>query len=875
MMTSQDIRSKFLTYFKEQGHTVVASSPVIPAEDPTLLFANAGMNQFKDCFLGKEKRSYIRATTSQKCVRAGGKHNDLENVGFTQRHLTFFEMLGNFSFGDYFKKEALAFAWELLTKVYKLPIEKLYVTVYTKDDEAYDIWNKEIGVPAERIVRLGEKDNFWQMGDTGPCGPCSEIYVDRGARLGCGAANCAPGCDCDRFVEIWNNVFMQYNRQADGEFVPLKQVGVDTGMGLERLTMILQQKDTVYHIDAFAPLIEKIEAVAGKVYKDCSSQMQAAFHVLCDHVRSTSFMIADGAAPSNEGRGYVMRKIIRRAALFASKLSDDQTLFPELATVFINSMSGVYPELKKNETLIYKVLKSEIEKFTTNLLQGQAIFKKYADDIVAAKGTTISGQQVFKLYDTYGFPPELTKVMAGERSLAVDVEGFEKEMAHQQAQSGKKEKGATGGLEIPEDVVTKFKGYEALETNSSVIFKQVDGAFVWIATSESPFYVESGGQVNDQGAVTINGQAYEVVDLKKIGDPYGDFAIAVKLQMPANVQADTAPINVGDQAVSKVYAGVRANTVKNHTATHMLQAALISILGSHVKQAGSVVNADYLRFDFAHHEGMTKDQIEQVENLMNQKIQENIALEVSYCSLAEAQKKGVIAFFGEKYNADNVRVVRIPGFSAELCGGTHAVSTGIIGSFKIISEVALATGVRRMVAITGPAATEEFAQCFKSVKALSEQFKVKPEAVVDAVAKQQEQISALGHEIKNLKKELLKFQVPAYAAQIKSGKVPHLFLELNELSMDDLRALAAELEKAAPGFYFLASKLNQTPVRYNLFASVAKAHQAACDVKKLSAVLAEKMQIRGGGSSTSFQGGGAGFDVKQLQEVVTQWIESL
>lgn len=875
MMTSQEIRSKFLTYFKEQGHTVVASSPVIPAEDPTLLFANAGMNQFKDCFLGKEKRSYVRAASSQKCVRAGGKHNDLENVGFTQRHLTFFEMLGNFSFGDYFKKEALAFAWELLTKGYNLPIEKLYVTVYVKDDEAYEIWNKQIGVAADHIVRLGEKDNFWQMGDTGPCGPCSEIYVDRGERLGCGAANCAPGCDCDRFVEIWNNVFMQFNRQADGEFVPLKQVGVDTGMGLERLTMILQQKDTVYHIDTFAPLIAKIEVVSGKAYKTSSAQVQAAFHVLCDHVRSTSFMIADGAAPSNEGRGYVMRKIIRRAALFASKLSDDQTLFPELATVFINAFSNVYPELKKNETLIYKVLKSEIEKFTTNLLQGQAIFKKYADELIAAQKTVISGQQIFKLYDTYGFPPELTKVMAGERGLTVDEVGFEKEMAQQQAQSGKKEKGATAGLEVPEDVVTKFKGYETLQTTSKVLFKSIDGEFVWVVTAESPFYVESGGQVNDQGTVTINGQSYEVVDLKKLGDPYGNFSIAVKLQMPANIKAESAPIKVGDQALSKVYAGVRANTVKNHTATHMLQAALINILGSHVKQAGSVVQPDYLRFDFAHHEAMTKEQIEQVENLMNQKIQENIELEVSYCTLAEAQKKGVIAFFGEKYNADNVRVVRIPGFSAELCGGTHAERTGIIGAFKITSEVALATGVRRMVAITGPAAIAEFQQCFKSVKALSEQFKVKSEAVVEAVVKQQEQISALGHEIKNLKKELLKFQVPAYAAQIKLGKVPYLFLELNELGMDDLRALAAELEKVTPGFYFLVSKLNQNPVRYNLFASVSKAHQAACDVKKLSAELAQKMGIRGGGSSASFQGGGAGFEVAVLRDMVTQWIEVL
>ena len=870
MMTSQEIRSKFLTFFQEQGHQIVASSPVIPAEDPTLLFANAGMNQFKDCFLGKEKRSYVRATTSQKCIRAGGKHNDLENVGFTQRHLTFFEMLGNFSFGDYFKKEALAFAWELLTKGYKLPVEKLYVTVFTKDDEAYEIWNKEIGVAADRIVRLGEKDNFWQMGDTGPCGPCSEIYVDRGERLGCCAADCAPGCDCDRFVEIWNNVFMQFNRQEDGSFVPLKQVGVDTGMGLERLCMILQGKDTVYHTDTFAPFIQKVEELTGKSYATLPHELQVPFHVMADHVRSTSFMIADGAAPSNEGRGYVMRKIIRRAALFASKLSDNQALFPELSKVLVASMSNVYPELKKNETLIYKVLTSEVEKFSANLVQGKQIFKKYAEELAVAGSKELSGQQVFKLYDTYGFPPELTKVMAGESQLTVDMDGFEKEMAQQQAQSGKKEKGSTGGLDIPKSVVTTFKGYETLETTSPVLWAQVDGNALWIVTKESPFYVESGGQVNDQGTVTVNGTVYEVIDLKKLGDPYGDFAIAVKLQIPQGAKT----IIVGDTATSQVYSVVRASTVKNHTATHMLQAALLQVLGAHVKQAGSVVQPDYLRFDFAHHEAMSKEQIEQVENLMNQKIQENIELEVSYCSLAEAQKKGVIAFFGEKYNADKVRVVRIPGFSAELCGGTHAVSTGIIGAFKITSEVALATGVRRLVAITGPAAVAEFQQCFKSVKALSEQFKVKPDAVVEAVAKQQEQISALGCEIKALKKELLKFALPAYIAQIKPGKVPFLFLELADAGMDDLRALAGELEKANPGLFVFASKVSGSmPIRYNLFAQVSKSFASLCDLKKFAAVMQE-LNVRGGGSPTAFQGGGS-FEIADIKVTVQRWVEGL
>ena len=857
-MKSPQIRQKFLDYFEKNGHTVVPSSSLIPAEDPTLLFANAGMNQFKDAFLGIEKRAYTRATSIQKCVRAGGKHNDLEQVGFTARHLTFFEMMGNFSFGDYFKKEAIAYAWEFLTKDMGLDGKKLYPTVFTEDDDSYDLWAKI--VPQERITRLGADDNFWSMGDTGPCGPCTEIYFDRGSEIGCKQKTCAPGCECDRFTEIWNLVFMQYNRDEYSNLNPLTQTGVDTGMGFERLVMVMQDKESVYDTDVFAPLITKIEALSGKDYDASDHEAKAAFRVLCDHVRSTSLLIADGCTPSNEGRGYVLRKIIRRAALFAQKLTDRQDLFPALAGELVAIMAPVYPELQESATLIDKLLTAEIERFAANLPQGQAILQTYLEDNL--KNKVVSGEHIFKLYDTYGFPPELTKVIAEESSFTLDMDGFDVEMAKQKGQSGKKaadKKAVT--VAVPEDIATTFTGYESLESTSKVLFVEPGDAgrsgsasFVWIVAEQSPFYVESGGQVNDEGIVSINDKAYPVLDLKKVGK-----AIAVKIKT-----SDT--INVGDTAHCVVNNQARTDTVRNHTATHMLQAALTQVLGAGVKQAGSVVEPDYLRFDFNHHAAMTKEEIVAVEDLINAKIQQNIQMNAYETTLAKAKEAGVISFFGEKYNPECVRVVEIPGFSAELCGGTHAPATGIIGAFKITSEAALSAGVRRIVAVTGPKAVELFRQSFDTVKKLGEQFKVKPHEVLGAVERVQAQLRDVQGELKGLKKQLWKSSIPKWASEVaKVGSVPLLYLELDGVGNDELRSIAGEIEKSTPGLYVLVSK---TGDRVSFVAHLSKGVEV--DMKAFGTFLKDECGLRGGGSKTLIQGGGS--YAKGLGEKIKGWV---
>jgi alanyl-tRNA synthetase len=870
-MDSFQIRQKFLDYFAKNGHTIVASSPLIPAQDPTLLFTNAGMNQFKDAFLGKEKRSYVRASTSQKCVRAGGKHNDLDAVGFTERHLTFFEMLGNFSFGDYFKEDAIAFAWEFLTKEVMLPKDDLYISVFRDDQETYDIWQQKMGLPENRLIKLGEKDNFWQMGDTGPCGPCTEIYVDRGLTKGCQQPGCAPGCDCSRFTEIWNLVFMQFDRQPNGSLVPLTAKGVDTGMGLERLCMVMQGKSNLYETDTFQHLIKRLEFLTGISYSSANTQTKAAFNVLADHVRSSSLIIADGCTPSNDGRGYVLRKIIRRAALFAQKLSPDLQIFVTLADTFIDQLGGVYPELIASRTLIKKLLQGEVERFTANLTQGQNILEDYIEKNKQTNRTQLTGEQIFKLYDTYGFPAELTRVLAHERNLTLDMDGFEAEMKKQQEQSGKKQKGADQQLFVTDNVTTTFVGYEQTSITSPIAFVQQDGENWWIITDESPFYVESGGQVNDTGTVIINEKTYTVVDLKKVGDLHHP-AIAVKIMLQEGQVLPTAPIATGDQAECIVNAQDRANTVKNHTATHMLQAALMQILGSGIKQAGSLVCPEYLRFDFNHHEAMTKEQIEATENLINQKIREDIASSISNTTLDDAKSKGVISFFGEKYNPENVRVVQIPGFSAELCGGTHAERTGIIGCFKIISEAALSSGTRRIVAITGPEALKNYQQTFNTCKKLSEQFKVKPEEIIGAVQRLSDENQRLQTSLKQLKKQLLKSQLATWQNAITTvGKVPFLYLVLDDASADDLKWIAQELEKTAPGLYVLLSK--DATGRCSFIAYAAKGIEQVVPMKQLSQLL-QQHELRGGGGGNSLQGGGAKVPA-QLEGMITAMLASL
>lgn len=863
-MKSIEIRQKFFDFFIKRGHEKVASSSLIPAHNPTLLFTNAGMNQFTDLFLGLEKRSYKRATSIQKCVRAGGKHNDLENVGFTKRHLTFFEMMGNFSFGDYFKKDAINFAWDFLTKEMKLPVEKLHASVYKTDDESYDIWHKEIGIPQERMHRLGEAENFWQMGDTGPCGPCTEIHIDRGPEFGCKElSQCGPACDCDRFLEIWNLVFMQFDRQTDGTDKPLKQTGVDTGMGLERLCSVVQKVDSVYETDVFANILKKIELVSGKEYAKQDAQMKAAFNVLADHIRSSTMLIADGCAPSNDGRGYVLRKIIRRAALFAQKLTADETLFPELSKIVVQDFKDIYPELVSQQELIYKVLESEVQKFSTNLVRGQHILEKFFQE--SSKDKTISGQQAFKLYDTFGFPVEITKVIAQERGYTVDTVGFETEMAKQQEQSGK---GGAQELHVDLDasVATEFTGYKELETKSEISALIEDGKVVdtvkagstcYVIARKSPFFIVGGGQVPDQGWLEFKGKrvAHALVRYINLG-------IASQIVAPVDLK-------VGDAVISIVNEPLRTAAMKNHTATHMLQSALIEVLGAHVKQAGSLVHPGYLRFDFSYPENLSAEQITNVEKIVNQKIRENIPLKVEYTTLKDAESRGALAFFGEKYKPENVRIVEIPHFSAELCGGTHVHATGDIGTFKITETTAPSAGYRRIFAVTGVKAIELFQESFDTVKTLSQEFKVKREEVLEAVEKQKETVKNLSAEIKQLKKQLLKAQLPVWEKSISLiGKVPYLFLALADLTIEDVREIATSLSNKQPGFYFIASTTDNRAV---FLCTATPDVTNTVNMQNFGTWLKDTHGLRGGGSKNLLQGGGAKIDAN-LSDSIAQWI---
>lgn len=861
-MKSVQIRQKFFDFFMKHGHEKVASSSLIPAQDPTLLFANAGMNQFKDVFLGKEKRSYTRAVSIQKCVRAGGKHNDLENVGFTKRHLTFFEMMGNFSFGDYFKKEAIHFAWDFLTKELKLPVAHLHATVYKTDDQAYDIWHKEIGIPAERMHRLGEAENFWQMGDTGPCGPCTEIHIDRGPEFGCkDEKSCGPACDCDRFLEIWNLVFMQFDRQPDGSDKPLKQTGVDTGMGLERLCAVVQDKDSVYQTDLFTPYIQRIEELTGKKYSQQDAQTQAAFHVLCDHIRSSTMIISDGGAPSNEGRGYVLRKIIRRAALFAQKLSD-KNIFPELSKTVVKELGHIYPELKANADNIYKILESEITKFAANLVRGQAMLEKYF--IEHAGDKKVSGQQAFKLYDTYGFPLELIHVMAHEKGFTVDDEGFNALMAKQQEQSGKKTTDELNHL-LDDSVTTEFTGYTELETSSTIknlIFenKVVEGvpahATCWVIAQKSPYFIVGGGQVPDQGTISVGGQETPVLQVRYINN-----AIAAQVTTPV-------ALKVGDAIISKVDPTWRTNAMKNHTATHLLQAALIQLFGKHIKQSGSLVHPDYLRFDFTYHENLSQEDLDKVEDLVNQKIMQNIPINIEYMGLPDALKRGALAFFGDKYNPEKVRMVEIPQFSVELCGGTHVRATGDIGVFKITEISALSAGHRRITAVTGPRALELFQETFSTCKTLTQDFKVQRNQILEAIHKLKQEHKNLESEYKQLKKHSYQAHLTTWIEQANEvNGITFLYQEIKDATNDELKDVATQLANKKPGFYFLTST---TDGKGTFFAYLSPDIKKI-DLKKFSEFLKNKHGIRGGGSGTILQGGASQFN-KTLAEDIKQWL---
>jgi len=699
-----------LQYFADRGHTIVASSGILPKNDPTLMFANAGMNQFKDCFLGLEDRGYYRACSSQKCVRAGGKHNDLENVGRTARHHTFFEMLGNFSFGDYFKKEAIAFAWEFLTGELQLDKSRLYVTVYNDDDEAADIWHLQEGVPRERIFRFGEKDNFWSMGDTGPCGPCTEIFWDNGPEVGCGSPDCAVGCDCDRYMEIWNNVFMQFNRSADGSMTPLPKPSVDTGMGLERITTVMQGVHSNYDTDLLQGIIRHIERHSGKKY-GANEKDSVSMRVIADHCRAVTFLICDGALPSNEGRGYVLRRIMRRAARHAKMLGVSEPLLCRMVEAVREMMGDAYPELAEREAYIKKVTLAEEERFNETLDRGLGILNDEVASLRSAGKSVIPGEVLFKLYDTYGFPIDLTGDIVESEGFTIDEAGFESCMEKQREQGREnwKGSGAAGIADIYKaihnrGVHSQFIGYDALTAYSPIRALVRDGVEatsaaagdrVDVIVESSPFYGESGGQAGDIGVISSGSAHLEVLETTR---PFPDFIVH-------HCQVREGAVQVSDAVNLTVTTSARRATARNHTATHLLQTALRQVLGDHVKQAGSLVSADRLRFDFTHFSSMSADEIRQVETLVNGFVMENDPVSTNLMQIDEAIEAGATALFDEKYG-DSVRVVRVGDISMELCGGTHVRAAGDIGLFKIVSEAGIAAGVRRIEALTGSGALD-------------------------------------------------------------------------------------------------------------------------------------------------------------------------
>ncbi len=786
-MKAAEIRKTFLEFFQSKGHTIVASSPVVPGDDPTLLFTNAGMNQFKDVFLGFDKRPYTRATSSQKCIRAGGKHNDLDNVGYTARHHTFFEMLGNFSFGDYFKRDAIHFAWELLTQKFGLPADKLTVTVYAEDDEAFDIWTKEVGVPPERVIRIGDNkgaryasDNFWMMGDTGPCGPCTEIFYDHGADIPGGPPG-SPDEDGDRFIEIWNNVFMQYNRDEAGVMHPLPKPSVDTGMGLERIAAVLQHVHANYEIDLFVALL-----AAAKAAVDAAGGASAAtgvegigcdatspsLKVIADHIRACSFTVADGVIPSNEGRGYVLRRITRRAIRHGYKLGARTPFFYTLVHALVEQMGDAYPELRINEKRINDVLKTEEERFFLTIANGMEILDTALADLSKAGGQQLNGDLAFKLHDTYGFPVDLTADVCRERDMTVDSAGFDAAMAHQRQQARAAGKFKLAAGLAYSGVPTGFHGYEHLTVDAAnVTAIYVDGASVQqadagddavVVLDHTPFYAESGGQAGDSGDLRNASTRFVVEDTIKIqADVFGHHGRVLE-----------GSVKVGDKFNAKVDAEVRAKTIRNHSATHLMHKALREVLGEHVQQKGSQVTFERTRFDFAHNAPMTDEEIREVEELVNAEVLQNVEAQAQVMGLEDAQKTGAMMLFGEKY-ADTVRVLSI-GSSKELCGGTHVKRTGDIGLFKIVAEGGVAAGVRRVEAITGAGALAYTQGLEGVVNGLAAMLKASPAEVPARVAAAQDQIRTLEKEIAALKGKLASAQgdeLMASAVEVAGVKV--------------------------------------------------------------------------------------------------------
>ncbi|EJL6264236.1 alanine--tRNA ligase [Vibrio cholerae] len=854
-MSTDEVRRAFLSFFESKGHQIVESSSLVPANDPTLLFTNAGMNQFKDCFLGLEKRAYTRATTAQRCVRAGGKHNDLENVGFTARHHTFFEMLGNFSFGDYFKEDAIQYAWEFLTDVLQLPKERLLVTVYETDDEAFDIWNKKVGIPADRIIRIGDKkggkkfdsDNFWQMGDTGPCGPCTEIFYDHGDHIWGGPPG-SPEEDGDRFIEIWNNVFMQFNRHADGTMEPLPKPSVDTGMGIERISAIMQGVHSNYEIDVFQTLIKAAADAIG--YQDLTNQ---SLRVVADHIRSCAFLIVDGVMPSNEGRGYVLRRIIRRAVRHGNKLGAQGAFFHKLVGPLAEVMGTAGVELKKQQALVEKVLRIEEENFGRTLDRGMSILNDALDQL---SGQVLDGETVFKLYDTYGFPADLTNDVARERGFSIDEAGFEQAMEEQRQRA--REAGQFGtdyNSLIKSATNTEFCGYTASRGQCVVREMFVEGAEVStlsagdkaiIVLDNTPFYAESGGQCGDTGVLKTDAGIFHVEDTQKLGN-----AIAHHGVLAQGVLA------TGDQVDAIVDEKRRAAISLNHSATHLLHAALRKVLGEHVAQKGSLVRAETLRFDFSHLEAMTPAEIKEVERLVNQEIRHNHNIETNIMNIDEAKAKGAMALFGEKYD-DQVRVLSMGDFSTELCGGIHASNTGDIGLFKIISEGGIAAGIRRIEAVTGEGALD-----YLDAQQAQHDAKVSEMA---AKAK------LLEKEIQQLKDKLAAKESAGLINQVKQiAGVNVLVAQLNGADNKALRGMVDDLKnQLSSGIIMLG---NVAEGKVGLIAGVTNDLTNKVKAGELVNMVALQVGGKGGGRPDMAQAGGTdAHALPSALESVDAWI---
>ena len=865
-MKSSEIREQYLTFFQSKGHTVVPSSPLVPGNDPTLLFTNSGMVQFKDVFLGQETRPYVRATSSQRCVRAGGKHNDLDNVGYTARHHTFFEMLGNFSFGAYFKREAIQYAWELLTGVYKLPKDKLWVTVYHNDDEAFEVWAKEVGVPVERIVRIGDKpgggsDNFWQMADTGPCGPCSEIFYDHGPEVAGGPPG-SPDADGDRYIEIWNLVFMQFDRDGQGKLTPLPKPCVDTGMGLERVSAVLQHVHSNYEIDLFQDLIKAAARETGE--KDLANP---SLRVIADHIRATSFLIVDGVIPSNDGRGYVLRRIIRRALRHGHKLGQPQPFFHKLVKDLVAAMGAAYPELASAQQKVADTLKAEEERFAETLENGMKIL----EGALNGKNSVIDGRTVFALYDTYGFPVDLTADVARERGKTLDMAGYEAAMDEQRATARAASKFQAAAGVAYEGAKTEFKGYDLLAVEDATVAALYrDGAKVTslsagedgiVVLDRTPFYAESGGQAGDSGELLASGGVFAVEDTQKIrAEVFGHHG-----------KVKSGKLAVGDRLAAKVDVDRRSRTIRNHSATHLMHKALREVLGPHVAQKGSLVDAEKTRFDFSHGAPMTEDEIRKVEAIVNREILANAATSARIMKFDEAAKVGAMALFGEKYG-DEVRVLDI-GSSRELCGGTHVLRTGDIGLFKIVAESGVAAGIRRVEAVTGEGALAWVQAREIELSRAAAALRAQPSELTQRIAQVLDNVKTLERELARLKSKMASSQGDDLAGQ--AADVGGVKVLAASLEGADVKTLRETLDKLKTTLKSAAIVLGSSEGgKVSLIAGVTPDLTAKLKAGDLVNFVAQQVGGKGGGRADMAQAGGT--EPAKLQEALASvkgWVE--